>query len=55
MPAEKLALRKEIAELKNEVEYLRMQVANLTTMLKLELGVPKASLPSKSKTARISN
>ena len=54
MPAEKLALKKEIAELKAEVEFLRMQVANLTIMLKREMGIPETPLPSKSKTGGIS-
>jgi hypothetical protein len=55
MPEEKLALKKEIAELKAEVWFLRTQVANLTIMLKREMGIPQTPFPSKSKKGKVSN
>lgn len=55
MPAEKLALRKEIAELKAEVEFLKAQLNSVMLLLKMEQATSKMLVPSKSKTGGVSN
>jgi hypothetical protein len=55
MPAEKLALRKEIAELKAEVEFLKAQLNSVMLLLKMEQAPSKILVPTNSKTGRASN